>query len=346
MGNDIISRSFLDDVRNILRSTRQKAYSNVNFLMVEAYWQIGQRIVEEEQSGKERAEYGRLIIKALSRQLGDEFGKGLSASNLWNFRQFFLAFPTEGKLYALRRELTWTHYRLIMRVENPAVRDYYVQEAAEQAWSTRQLDRNITTLYYERLLKSPSIHGDEASSTLAVPDAPESFIKDPYVLEFLGLQESPVEHESNLEARIISKLQLFLLELGKGFSFVGRQYRVSSETSHYYVDLVFYNYLLKCFVLIDLKTARLRHQDIGQMDMYVRMFDDLKRGADDNPTIGIIFCADKDETEVRYSVLKESRQLFASKYRLVLPDEEELRAELDRRHILVSEESKEVGDAD
>ena len=244
MGNDITSRTFFDDVRNILRSARQKAYSNANFLMVEAYWQIGQRIVQEEQAGKERAEYGSLIIRALSRQLGDEFGTGLSASNLWNFRRFFLAFPSTGKLYALRRELTWTHYRLIMRVENPAARDYYVQEAAEQAWSTRQLDRNITTLYYERLLKAPDIKPDDTPLGVVLPDAPESFIKDPYVLEFLGLQESPVEHESKLEARIISKLQLFLLELGKWFSFVGRQFRVSSETSHYYIDLVFYNYLL------------------------------------------------------------------------------------------------------
>jgi len=346
MSNVIISRSFFDDIRNILRSARQKAYAAANFIMVEAYWQIGQRIVKEEQGGKERAEYGRFLIRELSRQLGDEFGKGVSVANLWNFRQFYLVFPSSEKLYALRRELTWTHYRLIMRVENAAARDYYIREAAEQGWNTRQLERNIASLYYERLLKAPTPESNLLHSNASQPDEPQSFIKDPYVLEFLGLQEHPAGHESKLEARIISKLQQFLLELGKGFSFVGRQFRVSSETSHYYIDLVFYNYLLKCFVLIDLKTVRLRHQDIGQMDMYVRMFDDLKRGTDDNPTIGIIFCADKDETEVRYSVLKENRQLFASKYRLVLPAEEELRAELERRHILILDKGKDAGNGE
>jgi len=329
-----LSPAFYDDIRSIIRKARQKAYAAANFIMVEANWQIGRRIVQEEQDGKSRADYGTFLIRNLARELGDEFGRGVSVANLKNFRQFYLTFPDFEKGYALRSELTWTHYRTIMRVEDETARNYYIKEAADQGWDTRDLERNIASLYYERLLKAPP-----TESNVTLPDAkrsvdPESFIKDPYVLEFLGLPVSPAEHESVLEASIISKLQQFLLELGRGFSFVGRQFRISSETSHYYVDLVFYNYLLKCFVLIDLKTGRLRHQDVGQMDMYVRMFDDLKRGKDDNPTIGIIFCADKDETEVRYSVLKESRQLFASKYRLVLPAEEELRAELERRHIL------------
>lgn len=332
----IIPRStFFDEVRAILAQARQKAYAAVNFAMVEAYWEIGRRIVEEEQQGKGRAEYGAALIKELSKQLTAEFGKGFAVANLWNFKQFYLAFPGE-RLYALRRELTWTHYRLIMRVESEPAREYYIREAAEQNWSTRQLERNINTHYYERLLKSsdkkaPVQGNDSGRQNFA------DFIKDPYVLEFLQIPESPDASEHEIETAIIDNLQQFLLEMGKGFSFVGRQFRISSETSHFYIDLVFYNYLLKCFVLIDLKNEKLTHQDIGQMDMYVRMFDDLKRGDDDNPTVGIIFCASKDETVVKYSVLKDSEQLFASKYRLVLPTEEELAREIERERRMIME---------
>ncbi|HNB52231.1 MAG TPA: PDDEXK nuclease domain-containing protein, partial [Anaerolineales bacterium] len=261
---------FYEEVRALLNQARQKAYASINFAMVEAYWQIGRRIVEEEQSGKERADYGTFLIKELSRQLTGEFGKGFAVANLWNFRQFYLAFPDEN-LYALRRELTWSHYRLIMRVDNPKAREYYLREAAEQNWSTRQLERNIHTLYYERLLTS-----SEKALAGYVSEKPSlaEFVKDPYVLEFLNIPETPDISERELETAIISNLQHFLLEFGKGFSFVGRQFRISTETSHFYIDLVFYNYLLKCFVLIDLKTEKLTHQAIGQMDMYVRMFDD------------------------------------------------------------------------
>jgi len=335
--NELTSRTFYEDVRRILAESRRQTYAAVNFVMVEAYWKIGRRIVEEEQAGNQRAEYGSSLIRELSRQLGDEFGKGFAVANLWNFRQFYLAFPTEEKLYALRRELSWTHYRLVMRVENPAARDYYIREASEQNWSTRQLERSIKTLDFERLLNAP-----EKRAMVPVDSEkgnPHDFVKDPYVLEFLGLPEPWAGHEGTLETAIIERLQQFLLELGKGFSFVGRQFRISSETSHFYVDLVFYNYLLKCFVLIDLKTSKLTHQDIGQMDMYVRMFDDLKRGEGDNPTLGIILCKDKDDTVVHYSVMKDSQQLFVSKYRLVLPSEEELRDELERRHVLRTEET-------
>lgn len=328
---NLAQAGFFDDVRAILQQARRKAYAASNFIMVEAYWQIGQRIVQEEQGGKDRADYGSYLVRNLARQLGDEFGRGLSVANLWNFRQFYLTFPTVEKLYALRRELTWTHWRLLMRVENPAARNYYIREAAEQGWSTRLLERNITTLAYERLLAQP---GATVSETQTQPPNPSAFIKDPYVLEFLGLPETTTPLESTLEAALVLRLRDFLMELGKGFSFVGRQVRVSTETSHFYVDLVFYNYLLKCFVLIDLKTRKLTHADIGQMDMYVRLFDDLKRSEGDNPTLGIILCADKDDTLVRYSVLSENPQLFASKYRLVLPSEEELRDELERRHVL------------
>jgi predicted nuclease of restriction endonuclease-like (RecB) superfamily len=300
--------------------------------MVEAYWRIGQRIVEEEQGGKNRADYGAFLIRGLARQLGEEFGQGVSTANLWNFRQFYLTFPSAEKLYALRRELTWTHWRLLMRVEDPEERNYYIDECTVQGWTTRQLERNLASGAYRRLLVRPASETRQPAQS-PVPPHPAGFIKDPYVLEFLGLQGLPI-HERPLEDAIVTRLRDFLMELGRGFSFVGRQFRVSTETAHFYVDLVFYNYLLKCFVLIDLKTQKLTHQDIGQMDMYVRLFDDLKRGEGDNPTLGIILCADKDETMVRYSVLNESRQLFASKYRLVLPSEEELREELDRRHIL------------
>ena len=319
---------FVHDVREILRQARNKAYAATNFIMVDAYWQIGRRIVQEEQGGQVRANYGAFLIRDLARQLGGEFGRGLSVANLWNFRQFYLTFPSEEKLYALRRELTWTHWRLLMRIEDPKERDYYIGECADQGWTTRQLERNIASGTYHRLLARPSVEVQPSA-----PLRPAEFIKDPYVLEFLGLPEAPL-NERPLEDALVLRLRDFLMELGKGFSFVGRQFRVSTETSHFYVDLVFYNYLLKCFVLIDLKTQKLTHQDIGQMDMYVRLFDDLKRGPDDNPTLGIVLCADKDETMVRYSVLNESRQLFASKYRLVLPSEEELREELERRHIL------------
>jgi predicted nuclease of restriction endonuclease-like (RecB) superfamily len=296
--------------------------------MVEAYWHIGQRIVQEEQGGSARADYGAKLIQTLARQLGHEFGNGVSVANLKNFRQFYLTFPDAGKSYALRSHLTWTHWRLVMRVESADARNYYINETATQGWSSRQLERAISTHTFQRLLNAPAPKHEGSALQ------PREFIKDPYVLEFLGLPESHGHAERDLESALVTRLRDFLMELGKGFSFVGRQIRVSTETSHFYVDLVFYNYLLKCFVLIDLKTQKLSHADIGQMDMYVRLFDDLKRAESDNPTLGIILCADKDETIVHYSVLSESQQLFASKYRLVLPSEEEFRAELERRHVL------------
>ncbi len=324
------SKKIVSDIQVILRTARQKSYSAVNFAMVEAYWKIGRRIVEEEQKGKERADYGTQLIKLLSESLSGEFGKGFSAANLRSFRQFYLTFPDAEICYTLCSKLTWSHCRLIMRVENPLAREYYLKEAADQTWSVRVLERNIHTLYYEHLLSSQDKKSALARESYFERQSPADFIKDPYVLEFLQLPEDPSISEEEMETSIISKLQKFLLELGRGFSFVGRQVRVSTETSHFYIDLVFYNYLLKCFVLIDLKVEKLTHQDIGQMDMYIRLYDDLKRIEGDNPTIGIILCTDKDETVARYSVLKDSEQIFASKYRLVLPSEEELQAELER----------------
>ena len=325
MGN-IINKSFFQDIRNILQQARQKAYAAVNFAMVGAYWQIGKRIIEEEQAGKHRADYRSFLITRLSKELTIEFGKGFSVANLKNFRQFYLTFPDFEKGYTVCSQLSWSHYRLIMRVESQKARNYYLTEACEQHWSTRQLQRNINSYYYERLLGS----ADKKTVSINNKAVAGEFIKDPYVLEFLNLQENTKHSEKKIETAIINHLKNFLLEMGKGFSFVGRQFRISTETTHFYIDLVFYNYLIKCFVLIDLKTDKLTHQDIGQMDMYVRMFDDLKRQVDDNPTIGIILCADKDDTAVKYSVLKDSEQRFASKYRLVLPTEQELIAELER----------------
>lgn len=313
-------QQFFADIRDLLRSGREKAYRSVNTVMVKTYWQIGKRIVEQEQQGKARAEYGEQLIVNLSRYLSDCFGKGFSVANLWNFKQFYLTFSNIEQFSTQRVEnLTWTHIRFIMRLDDEKERQYYLQEASSQNWSTRLLERNIKSGYYRRLLSTQS-----KPSILEKTQHPTEFIKDPYVLEFLDVPEDLTGKESVLEVSIISDLQKFLLELGKGFSFVARQMRVSTETSHFYVDLVFYNYLLKCFVIVDLKTEKLTHQDIGQMDMYVRMFDELKRGEGDNPTLGIILCSDKDEAMVKYSVLKENKQLFASKYKTIIPTEREL----------------------
>ncbi len=329
--------NFYSSIREILSKARQKAYTAVNFAMVEAYWQIGKRIVEQEQEGRERAGYGEYLIKSLSIELKNEWGNGFSVANLKNFRQFYQVFPNFEKSYAVRSQLTWSHYRLIMRVENPDAREFYIHECADQRWSTRLLERNINSLHFERLLSSRNKQEAVLAPTDAAKMQPRDFIKDPYVLEFLDLPETPWPKEQSIESAIVDHLQSFLLEMGRGFSFVGRQFRISTETKHFYIDLVFYNYILKCFVLIDLKTTELTHQDIGQMDMYVRMFDDLKKQADDNPSIGLILCAQKDETVVKYSVLKESEQLFASKYRLVLPSEEELVVELEREQRLLTD---------
>jgi predicted nuclease of restriction endonuclease-like (RecB) superfamily len=332
------------DVRAILASARQQAYSAVNAAMVQAYWQIGQRIGEEEQGGHAKAAYGERLLPELSRALSAEFGSGFSYANLRNFRQFYLTYPGEDEIcYALRSKLSWTHHRLIMREENPEARRYYLEATARDNWSTRTLERQLQTQIYHRLLstRQPT---SEAIIPAGKPDI-RDFIKDPYILEFLQLPEDHRASEEEVETALITRLQRFLLELGHGFSFVARQMRLSTETSHFYLDLVFYHYVLKCFIVIDLKTRKLIHADIGQMDMYVRMFDDLKRGPDDNPTLGLILCTDKDETMVHYSVLKGSEQLFASKYRTVLPTEAELIAELERERSLVEHQLQKETDA-
>lgn len=278
------------------------------------------------------------MLPTLAKELAAEFGRGFDATNLRHMRAFFLAFPIRD---ALRRELSWTHYRTLLKVDSESARQWYMDEAAAQNWSTRALERQIGTLYYERLLASQdraAVEQEAASKLQALGKSPREFVRDPVLLEFLGLPNAGTMLEGELEQALIEQLQGFLLELGKGFAFVGRQQRISTESKDFYIDLVFYNYLLKCFVIFDLKRGELTHQDIGQMDMYVRMFDDLRRGQEDGPTVGIILCAQKDASVVRYSVLQGSEQLFASKYKLVLPSEEELRAELDRERARLAEQ--------
>lgn len=323
--------NYILEIKQIIAQARQKAYSAVNSAMVEAYWKVGERIVLQEQGGENRAVYGEQVLKELSIALTAELGRGFSYANLRNMRQFYLTYPDFKKCYTVCSKLTWSHNRLIMRVENSEAREYYLKEAAENSWSVRLLERNINTFYYQRLLSSQnkSLLPVKASEQMQVGD----FIKDPYILEFLAIEEPHYASERQIETAIIDKLQHFLLELGKGFSFVGRQYRISSELEHFYIDLVFYNYILKCFVLIDLKTTKLTHQDIGQMDMYRRMFDDLRKPEGDNPTIGIILCAEKSETVVKYSVINDNPQMFATKFMPYLPTEEELIAEIDRNKI-------------
>ncbi len=335
-----ITSSLFADVLLILQTARQKAFRAVNFAMVDAYWNIGKRIVEEEQHGAKRAAYGEGVIKELSKVLGNELGKGFSVANLENFRKFYLTFADDQKSYTLCRELSWSHNRLIMRVENPIARVYYLQECRDQNWSVRVLERNINTFYFERLLSSRDKEEAINDSSTLEKSTIRDFIKDPYIFEFLNIPEPIHAKENEIEAALIENLQQFLLELGKGFSFVGRQFRISTETSHFYIDLVFYNYILKCFVLFDIKTTKLSHQDTGQMDMYIRMFDDLKKQEDDFPTIGIILCAEKDETVVKYSILNENKQLFATKYMPYLPTEAELIAEIEREKKLIEENNK------
>lgn len=314
-------------IRSILTSARQRAYSAVNFAMVESYWLIGQTIVEHEQQGEPRAGYGKGLLKVLASKLTTEFGKGLDERELRKMRQFYLVFK---KRDTLRPELTWSHYRRLISIEDEQIRLWYMNEAANAVWSTRQMDRQISTLYYERLMASrdkvPVIH--EAQEKLNALH-PTQFIHDPYVLEFLNLKEYPALRESDLEQALIDHLQQFLLELGRGFCFVARQQRMRYDDEDFYVDLVFYHSILKCHVLIDLKLGKLTHEDVGQMDSYIRMFDALYRNDDDNPTLGIILCSQKSEAIVKYSVLNEGKQIFASRYKLYLPTEDEFKKMLE-----------------
>ena len=318
-----------DDIRAIIINTRNTIYKAVNTGILEANWKIARRIVEEEQAGASRAEYGQRVINDLAEKLSVEFGRGFDARELRRYRQFYLLFP---KWDALRPELTWTHYRTLIRVENERARLYYINEAALQNWSTRALDSQIERLTYERILSSQNqliVKEAEDAASRQAQLTPADIIKDPYVLDFLGLPSGVNFYEKDLEKALIDNLQQFLLELGRGFSFVSRQYRFKTDNENYYVDLVFYNFILKCFVLIDLKVGKLTYQDIGQMDFYTRYFEENIRTETDNPTIGIVLCTERDNTIVKYSVMNDSNQLFASKYKLYLPTEEELINELE-----------------
>ncbi|HEX4960581.1 MAG TPA: PDDEXK nuclease domain-containing protein [Thermoanaerobaculia bacterium] len=327
----------LGQLRTLIQEARQQALRAVDAVQVRTCWTVGRHIVEFEQGGADRARYGTRLLSRLAERLTAEFGKGFDERNLRHMRAFFQGFPIWN---AVRSELSWTHYRLLLRVEDNRAREWYMQEAAGQNWTSRALERQIGTLYYERLLASRErqpVREEAVQKLEELARSPRDFVRDPVLLEFLGLPNTGKLLESTLEEALIENLQAFLLELGKGFAFVARQQRISTESKDFYLDLVFYNYLLKCFVLFELKAGELTHQDIGQMDMYVRMYDEQRRGPEDNPTVGIVLCAQRDASVVRYSVLHGSEQLFASKYRLVLPSEEELRAELDREQRLLLE---------
>ena len=333
-----IEDSIYKEIKSILEQARNKVYKAANSTMVEAYWNIG-RVIVEKQGGNNKAEYGTALIKNLSKKMTKEFGKGFTVANLKNMRQFYLIFQ---KSYALRSELTWTHYRLLMRVENENARNFYIEECIKSNWSTRQLERQITTLFYERLLSSKDKEKVSKEIYKLEPQIKkaEDIIKDPYVLEFLGLSENTNFLEKNLEQALIDHLQKFLLELGRGFSFVARQKRITFDGRHFYIDLVFYNYLLKCFVLIDLKVGDLTHQDLGQMQMYVHYFEEEMMNEGDNPPIGIVLCADKSDSIVKYTLSKNETQVFASKYKAYLPSEEELLSEIRKEYNMLKQEEE------
>ena len=316
-----------DQVRQVLLEAQSSVSRAVNTAMVHAYFEIGRLIVEDEQHGEARAEYGEETLKALSKNLKADFGKGFSVRNLRNMRSFYLAFENRQTLSA---KLSWSHYILLMRIDNKQARDFYVKEAESENWSVRELDRQINSLLFERLalsrnkaeVKALAEHGQ-------VLQSPRDVIKDPYVLEFLGLPEQAVYSEKDMETALIDNLQGFLLELGKGFTFVARQKRITLDAEHFYIDLVFYNRLLRCFVLIDLKIGKLTHRDIGQMQMYVNFYDRDIRTENENHTIGIVLCHDKKETIARYTLPEDNTQIFASMYKLYLPTEDELVREVD-----------------
>ena len=330
-----ISNNYISEIKKILKNARQKAYTAVNSAMVEAYWEIGRRIVEEEQNGKERAEYGKEILQNLSKELTEEFGKGYSYRTLREIRQFYLMFSDFEKWRTVSAKLTWSHFQKVLRVSNEKARIFYLTEAAENMWSVRTLDRNISTLYYDRIVASidKKTVEDEMKDKTKKLQA-EEFIKNPVVLEFLDLPSNMSYTENELEKALTDDIQKFMMELGKGFAFVERQQHIRTENSDFYIDLVFYNYILKCFVIVELKTEKLTHQDIGQLDMYVRMYDDLKKQENDNPTIGLLLCTDTDRTIIKYSVLNDNKNLFASKYVNYLPSEEELINEIERQKTL------------
>lgn len=330
----MVPDGFYRQIASILDAARERAYAAVNFAMVEAYWEIGRSIVEE-QGGKERAEYGEALLQGLAERLTADFGKGFDARELRKMRQFYLSFSIRD---ALRHESSWTHYRRLSRIADPEARMWYMNECAEAHWSTRQLERQINTMFRERLLGSKDKGAVSAEIRKSEPARrPEDIIRDPYVLEFLGFSDDAAFRESDLEQALIAHLQKFLLELGRGFAFEARQKRITFDGRHFYIDLVFYNYLMRCFVLIDLKTGDLTHQDLGQMQMYVNYYTRELMNEGDNPPIGIVLCADKSDSIVEYTLPQDNDQVFAAKYLPYLPSKEELARELSAEYRALDE---------
>jgi predicted nuclease of restriction endonuclease-like (RecB) superfamily len=334
---NLTKNNLIDEIRKIVISSRVKVQASINSTMVQTYWHIGKTIVEDEQNGEKRAEYGKKQLNLLSTKLTEEFGKGFDERNLRNMRRFYTIFPIWN---AVSTKLRWTHYRALMRIENQSAREWYSKESIVNNWSSRALDRQISKLYYERLLSS----SDKGKLIAEANDKIEkyqltnvkNYLRDPYIFDFLNLPSESLL-ESNIEQALIENLQQFLLELGRGFAFVSRQQRLCVEDQDFYIDLVFYNFKLKCFLLIDLKLGKLSHQDVGQMDTYVRIYDKYHKGEDDNATIGLILCSQESQAVAKYSVLADSQQLFSSKYLPYLPSEEELQKELLRERTMIME---------
>ena len=329
-----IQSNLVADVKAIVENGLRKAYQDANVTTVHTYWQVGRRIVEEEQKGEKRAEYGSRLITSLAEALSLEYSRGFTARDLRNYRQLYLCFRDLEIWYTRVPNLTWSHYRTVLSVTNEDARYWYVMEAAREMWNVRVLARNVGSQYYQRLLQSPkkdAVIAEMKKNTESLRMDARDFLKDPVVAEFLQLPSNNDFTETELEKSIIKHLKSFLLELGRGFAFMYEQYHVATDVGDFFIDLVFYNVVLKCYVLIDLKTQKDTHQDVGQMDMYVRMFDDLKRTKDDNPTIGLLLCAETSEDIARYSVLHDSKQLFQAKYLTFMPSEEELRREIEHQ---------------
>lgn len=327
------SQKMYERIRKIIENAKGNIARAINAEMVVAYWHIGREIVREEQKGKSRADYGKRLIETLSRRLSADFGKGFDDSNLWKMRQFYQTYPI---LDAVRRELSWTHYRILMRVDKPQARSFYEVECIKNNWSARELERQKGTSLFERLALSRDKKGLMKLARKGQElNTYEDMIKDPYVLEFTGLSPRSKLYESKIEQALIDNLSKFLLELGRGFTFVARQKRISLEGDHFYIDMVFYNTILRCYMIIDLKIGKLVHQDIGQMQMYVNYYDREIKQPDDNPTVGLILCEDKKDSVVRYTLSKDNKQIFASRYKLYLPTEEELVKELKRERLFL-----------
>lgn len=341
-----MTNDYQSDIKAIIRASRHVVYQAVNTLLVQRNWMIGKRIYEEELKGENRAEYGAKIIAKLSKSLTLEFGKGFGKTSLYQFYTFYKVYPNifhsvNGKSPLL----SWTHYKFLITVLDPKAREWYENECFMQRWNVRVLQRNIKSQYYFRLVKTGEPIKKEDYPAIPYEEAKEQFIKNPVIFEFLGIPQDSKIHESKLESAIIEHLKETLLELGKGYAFVGRQYHIHTERKDYFIDLVFYNYILNCFVLIDLKTDAVSHKDVGQMDMYRRMFDKQMKKKTDNPTLGIILCSELDEDVARYSILADSEQLFAAKYKIYIPTEEELRTEIEHaKELYYAAKEEEEGD--